>query len=55
MQYIEIAYVSSVREVSIVFATIIGMIFLYEINALKRIIPAILIVIGITIVYFQIL
>ncbi len=29
MQYIEIAYVSSIREVSIVFATIIGMIFLF--------------------------
>ena len=55
MQYIEIAYVSSIREVSIVFATIIGMKFLYETNALKRIIPSILIVVGITIVYFQIL
>ncbi|PPR49503.1 MAG: hypothetical protein CFH15_00453 [Alphaproteobacteria bacterium MarineAlpha5_Bin5] len=55
MQYIEIAYVSSIREVSIVFATIIGMIFLYEKNALKRIIPSILIVGGITMVYFQIL
>ena len=55
MQYIEIAYVSSIREVSIIFATIIGVLFLYEINALKRIMPAILIVIGITMVYFQIL
>ena len=55
MQYIEIAYVSSIREVSIVFATIIGMKFLYETNALKRIIPSILIVVGIIIVYFQIL
>ena len=54
MQYIEIAYVSSIREVSIVFATIIGMIFLFEKNASKRIIPSILIVGGITIVYFQI-
>ena len=54
MQYIEIAYVSSIREVSIVFATIIGMIFLFEKNASKRIIPSILIVSGITIVYFQI-
>jgi len=55
MQYIEIAYVSSIREVSIIFATIIGMLFLFEKNAFKRIIPAILIVIGITLVYFQIL
>ena len=55
MQYIEIAYVSSIREVSIVFATIIGMVYLYEKNALKRIIPAVLIVTGITLVYFQIL
>jgi len=55
MQYIEIAYVSSIREISIIFATIIGMIFLHEINALKRIIPAILIVTGIIVVYFQIL
>ncbi len=55
MQYIEIAYVSSIRELSIVFATVIGMKFLYETNALKRIIPSILIVVGITIVYFQIL
>ena len=55
MQYIEIAYVSSIREISIVFATIIGMMFLNEINALKRLMPSILIVIGITVVYFQIL
>ena len=55
MQYIEIAYVSSIREVSIIFAAIIGMIFLKEINALKRITPSILIVAGISIVYFQIL
>ena len=55
MQYIEIAYVSSIREVSIVFATIIGMLYLYEKNAIKRIIPSVLIVTGITLVYFQIL
>ena len=55
MQYIEIAYVSSIREVSIVFATIIGMLYLYEKNAIKRIMPSVLIVTGITLVYFQIL
>ena len=55
MQYIEIAYVSSIREVSVIFATIIGVIFLYEKDAKKRIIPSIIIVGGITMVYFQIL
>ena len=55
MQFIEIAYVSSIREISIVFATIIGMLFLFERNARSRIIPSILIVVGISVVYFQIL
>ena len=54
MQYIDIAYVSGIREVSIVFATIIGMIFLSEKYASKRIIPSILIALGIATVYFQI-
>ena len=55
MQFIEIAYVSSIREISIVFAAIIGMVFLFEKNAKSRIIPSILIVSGILVVYFQIL
>ena len=55
MQFIEIAYVSSIREISIVFAAIIGMLFLFEKNAKSRIIPSILIVSGISFVYFQIL
>ena len=55
MQFIEIAYVSSIREISIVFATIIGMLFLFEKNAKSRIIPSFLIVSGISVVYFQIL
>ena len=55
MQFIEIAYVSSIREISIVFAAIIGMVFLFEKNARSRIIPSILIVSGISVVYFQIL
>ena len=54
MQFIEIAYVSGIREVSIVFATIIGMLFLSEKYASKRIIPSILIALGIATVYFQI-
>ena len=41
MQFIEIAYVSSIREISIVFAAIIGMLFLFEKNAKSRIIPSI--------------
>ncbi len=55
MQFIEIAYVSSIREISIVFAAIIGMLFLFEKNAKSRIIPSILIVSGISVVYLQIL
>ena len=55
MQFIEIAYVSSIREISIVFAAIIGMLFLFEKNAKSRIIPSILIVSGISVVYFHIL
>ncbi|MDC3023314.1 DMT family transporter [Pelagibacteraceae bacterium] len=55
MQFIEIAYVSSIREISIVFAAIIGLLFLFEKNAKSRIIPSILIVSGISVVYFQIL
>ena len=54
MQYLEIAYVSSIRETSIVLATIMGLIFLDEKKAIGRIPPAVLVVIGITIVYFQI-
>ena len=54
MQFIEIAYVSGIREVSIVFATIIGILFLSEKYASKRIIPSILIALGIATVYFQI-
>ena len=54
MQYMPIAYVSSIRETSIIFATIIGLIFLKEINANKRILPSILVVIGISLIYFQI-
>ncbi len=54
MQYLEIAYVSSIRETSIVLATIMGLIFLKEKKAKARILPAVLVVFGITIVYFQI-
>jgi len=54
MQYLEIAYVSSIRESSIAFATIIGFLILKEKKAKKRILPSFLIVLSISVVYFQI-
>jgi len=54
MQFIEIAYVSSIREVSIVLATIISLYILKEKDAFKRIIPSVIIVSGVAILYFQI-
>ena len=54
MQYLEIAYVSSIRETSIVLATLMGFFILNEKKARDRMLPAVLVVIGITIVYFQI-
>ena len=54
MQFLPIAYVSSIRETSIIFATLIGLILLKEKTASKRIIPSIFVVIGISILYFQI-
>ena len=54
MQFIEIAYVSSIRETSIIIATIFGWLILKEQEAKKRIVPALLVIVGISIVYFQI-
>ena len=54
MQYLPIAYASSIRETSIIFATLLGLIILKEKNAKSRIVPAIFIVLGISIIYFQI-
>ena len=54
MQYLPIAYVSSLRESSIIFATLIVMIILKENTASKRIFPSLFIVVGISILYFQI-
>jgi len=54
MQYIEIAYVSSIRESSIIFATLIGLFILKEKEAKNRIIPAIIVVAGIAIIYFHV-
>ena len=53
MQFLPIAYVSSIREISIIFAALIGLILLKEKTASKRIIPSIFVVIGISILYFQ--
>ena len=54
MQYLPIAYASAFRETSIIFATLIGLLILKEKAANARIIPAIYIVVGISILYFQI-
>jgi len=54
MQYLPIAYASAIRETSIIFATLIGLLILKEKDANSRIIPAMFIVIGIGILYFQI-
>ena len=53
MQYLPIAYASAIRETSIIFATLIGFIILKEKKANSRIMPAIFIVIGIGMLYFQ--
>jgi len=55
MQYIEIAYVSSIREISIVLATLLSFYLLKETDARKRVMPSIIICTGITILYFQII
>ena len=54
MQFIEIAYVSSIREISIVIATLFSFYLLKEADAHKRVMPSIIICTGITILYFQI-
>ena len=53
MQYIPIAYASAMRETSIIFATLIGLLILKEKAASKRILPSVFVVIGISILYFQ--
>lgn len=53
MQHLEIAYVSSIRETSIVIATLLGFFILQEKEAKNRIVPAALVMVGISIVYFQ--
>ena len=53
MQYLPIAYASAIRETSIIFATLLGLLILKEKQANSRIIPSIFIVIGIGIIYSQ--
>ena len=53
MQHLEIAYVSSIRETSIVIATLLGFFILQEKEAKNRIVPSALVMVGISIVYFQ--
>ena len=53
MQYIPIAYASAIRETSIIFATLLGFFILREKKAKTRVLPAICVVIGIGMLYFQ--
>ena len=53
MQYLEIAYVSSIRETSIILATLMGYFLLNEKMAKSRILPSILVLVGVIILYFQ--
>ena len=43
MQFIEIAYVSSIREISIVLATLLSFYLLKESDARKRVMPSVII------------
>jgi drug/metabolite transporter (DMT)-like permease len=53
MQYLPIAYASAIRETSIVFATLLGFLILREKEAKTRILPATCVVVGISMLYFQ--
>ena len=51
MNYIEIGYVSSFREASIIIATLFGFVFLKESFSLQRILAAVLFFLGISVIY----
>ena len=53
-QFIKVAYVSSIREMSIVLTALISLFILKEKEAVGRIIPSIIIVLGVSILYFEI-
>ena len=54
MLYLPIAYASAIRETSIIFATLLGIIFLGEKDGKSRIFPALFIVLGIGVLFFEI-
>ena len=51
MNYTEVGYVSSIREASIIIATLFGFIFLKERFRFIRIIAAIIFFVGISVIY----
>ena len=51
MNYTEIGYVSSIREASIIIATLFGFVFLKERFSLKRILASVLFFLGISVIY----
>ena len=53
MNFIEIGYVSSIREASIIIATLFGFIFLKEKFSLQRILASVLFFLGISVIYLS--
>ena len=53
MNYIEIGYVSSIREASVIIATLFGFIFLKEKFSLQRILASVLFFLGISVIYLS--
>jgi len=51
MNYVEAGYVSSIREASIIIATLFGFVFLKERFSLQRILAAVLFFLGISVIY----
>jgi len=51
MDYTEIGYVSSIREASIIIATLFGFVFLKERFSLKRTVSAVIFFLGISVIY----
>ena len=51
MNYVEVGYVSSIREASIIIATLFGFVFLKERFSLKRVISAVIFFLGILVIY----
>ena len=51
MNYTEIGYVSSIREASIIIATLFGFVFLKERFSLKRAVSAVIFFLGISVIY----